>query len=1198
MATIDKLDIEISASATNAEQSIDRLVSKLDMLSQSLGRLNTGSIANFSNAMKTLSGAMAQFKDTNVTASTFNAIAEGVGKLTAIDATRLSQLGNSLTTFMTNLQQLNGVTINSQGLTEIITAISKLGGKTATTAAANLPVLSQHLKQFITDLNGVQNVTFDVGSLSTLILGVSKLGHKTATQAAANLPIISQYLKQFITDLNAIGSLNFDITNLSALVTAISKLGSAASGRAVNNIPALGQAIKGLFTTLATAPNVSQNIVSMTSALASLAGTGASGNRAMSNLGKGLQNYGSSADNAKKKTFNLTSAIGSFYAKCFLAIRAVKAFANAVKSTSDYIETFNYFSVAFNRVGEDWGHQFEKYGYENAESYAKSFANRMNAEFKKLSGITFDTDNMRLAGNEIKNLGLNIKEVTQYASELAGVFNSANLSGEVTYAASDALTKLAGDYSSLINIDYETAAQNFRSGITGQSRVLYKYGIDVTDARLKTEAYALGISKSTTEMTQAEKMQLRLIAILKQSKVAWGDLANTINQPANQMRVLKTQVSELSMLFGQLFVPILSKVIPIITGVVIALKRLMSTIAQFMGVKLGDADAYKMNFNNISAGAEDLSESLDDVTKSAKKAQKGIRGFDELNVINMSKDSSDSDSGSGAIDLTDEILAMTEEYQKAWEEAYNRMQSNAENVADKVTAAFERISTAAKNTATLFMNGFRASIDTTSIKTAQQRLAGVGAQLKTIFTNKQLQTSANMFFKEFVFDLGRITANVGNIGVSVASGFLGGIEQYLAGNSERITTYITNMFNIGTIISKSVANIADSLADIFKVFEGKNFSSLIDNFLTILLNPFMSVSEIIGKSISSCLQGLELIITENSENLKLALDNFFGVLNAWTKPIADSLTVLGDKWNEVFDVHIQPAIERISSSMSKLASTILNLYNNYVAPFLKETGEMFGELMEKYITPAIADILELGGQFTEFISLMWECIEPRIKIIVETLFPMLIKATEQLRNTFMFFFENIGVAIKTVTTILSGFAEFVLGVLTGDLERAGKGIEKIFKGVGNNIVGIFESVLNFIIRQLNTLRIDVPQWVPGIGGERFGFNLKTVKIPRLENGGILPKSADLFYANENGVPELVGTMGGKTAVASGTEITGIADAVYTTGQTEAGLLQTAIGLLEVIAEKEYGISSDALFKSVQKSARTYSQRTGKLAFGQ
>lgn len=1197
MAAIDRLDIEISASATNAEQSIDRLVSKLDMLSQSLGGLNTSSIANFSNAMKTLSGAMSQFKDTNVTASTFSAVAEGVNKLTAIDAARLSQLGNSLTTFMTNLQELNGVTINSQGLTEIIAAISRLGGKTATTAAANLPILSQHLKQFITDMNGVQNVTFDVSSLSTLILGISKLGHKTATQAAANLPIISKHLKQFITDLNGIGALNFDMTNLSALVTAISKLGGAASGRAVNNIPALGQAIKGLFTTLATAPNVSQNIVSMTSALASLAGTGASGNKAMSNLGKGMENYGSSADKAKKKTFNLTSAIGSFYAKCFLAIRAVKTFANAVKSTSDYIEAFNYFAVAFNRVGEDWGHQFEKYGYENAESYAKSFADRMNAEFKKLSGISFDTDNMRLAGNEIKNLGLNIKEVTQYASELAGVFNSADLSGEVTYAASDALTKLAGDYSSLINVDYETAAQNFRSGITGQSRVLYKYGIDVTDARLKAEAYALGISKSTTEMTQAEKMQLRLIAILKQSKIAWGDLANTINQPANQMRVLKTQISELSMLFGQLFVPILSKVIPVITGVVIALKRLMSTIAQFMGVKLGDADAYKMNFDNISAGAEDLSENLDDVTKSAEKAQKGIRGFDELNVINTSKDSADSDSG-GGVDLTDEILAMTEEYQKAWEEAYNRMQSNAENVADKVGAAFERVSTAAKNTATLFMNGFKASVDTTSLETAQQRLAGVGTQLKTIFTNEQVQTSANTFFKEFVYDLGRITADVVNIGVSVASGFVGGIEQYLTDNSERITTYITNMFNIGTIISESVANISDSLADIFKVFEGENFVNLVDNFLTILLNPFMSVSEIIGKSISSWLQGLELIITENSENLKLALDNFFGVLDAWIKPIADSLTALGDKWNEVFDVHIQPAIERISGSISKLTDTILNLYNNYVAPFLKETGEMFGELMEKYITPAIGDILEFGGQFTEFISLMWERIEPRVKIIAETLFPMIINAAERLRNTFMFLFEGIGVAIKTVTTILTGFAEFVLGVLTGDLERAGKGIEKIFKGIGNHIVGIFESALNFIIRQLNTLRIDVPQWVPGIGGERFGFNLKTVKIPRLENGGILPRSADLFYANENGVPELVGTMGGKTAVASGTEITGIADAVYTTGQTEAGLLQTAVGLLEVIAEKEYGISSDAIFKSVQKSARTYSQRTGKLAFGQ
>ena len=76
------------------------------------------------------------------------------------------------------------------------------------------------------------------------------------------------------------------------------------------------------------------------------------------------------------------------------------------------------------------------------------------------------------------------------------------------------------------NIDYADVMGNLQSGLIGQSRALYKYGIDITNATLQTYAYEMGLSKAVSEMTQAEKMQLRLIAILDQSKVAWGDLAN------------------------------------------------------------------------------------------------------------------------------------------------------------------------------------------------------------------------------------------------------------------------------------------------------------------------------------------------------------------------------------------------------------------------------------------------------------------------------------------------------------------------------------------------------------------------------------------------------------------------------------------------------------------------------------------------
>jgi hypothetical protein len=298
----------------------------------------------------------------------------------------------------------------------------------------------------------------------------------------------------------------------------------------------------------------------------------------------------------------LSSIIGTFYASSFLLIRAFKGLWKSIESSTDYIEAFNYQRVAFGKIASDWKKDFEKYGYENAESYADSFSTRLEESFSKLSGVKFDEEGLRLVSNEVKNLGLNIQEVTQYASQLASVTNSVGLTGEASLAASTAFTKLAGDISSLFNVDYSSVATNLQSGLIGQSRALYKYGIDITNATLQTYAYEMGLSKAVSEMTQAEKMQLRLIAILDQSKVAWGDLANTINTPSNMIRQFKNNIAELGMTIGQLFIPVLSKVLPFVNGLTIALTRLMTTIAGFFGISL--------DLQGMSSGFEGLDEEI------------------------------------------------------------------------------------------------------------------------------------------------------------------------------------------------------------------------------------------------------------------------------------------------------------------------------------------------------------------------------------------------------------------------------------------------------------------------------------------------------------------------------------------------------------------------------------------------------------
>lgn len=412
---------------------------------------------------------------------------------------------------------------------------------TAKKAIDSVDTLIEHLTRLSTSL-----ATANGSSLSSLASGVSQLGSAmqnmnagTAdfTRLAKNITKIgsvdSVALTNTATSLQAvtkavasISAIPQNATQVTEFAKSLGKLGGKSIENATVNIPKLGNALNGLMTTLSRAPNVSSNVIAMTNALANLASQGSKVGTSSNSLQKSLYGVSTSARTATKSSWSLASAIGKFYATYFMVIRGSKKLIEAIKSTTDYIEAFNYQAVAFGKIGSEWDKDYEKYGYDNATAYAESFQNRVNNTLGKLSGLKVNVQGGLLEESGAKNLGLNIQEITQYASQLASVTNSLGQTGEATTAITKSMTMLAGDISSLFNVDYSTVAQNLQSGLIGQSRALYKYGIDITNATLATYAYNLGISKSVSEMTQMEKQQLRVLAILDQSKVSWGDLAN------------------------------------------------------------------------------------------------------------------------------------------------------------------------------------------------------------------------------------------------------------------------------------------------------------------------------------------------------------------------------------------------------------------------------------------------------------------------------------------------------------------------------------------------------------------------------------------------------------------------------------------------------------------------------------------------
>jgi hypothetical protein len=1042
----------------------------------------------------------------------------------------LDKLANSLTNFQKSLS------IDTSKLTSISNSIQSIAN------AANSM-----------NTSGIKNI-------STLTNSINRMG-KIDT---SGLSRISSALKTFSADMA--GTKVDGVGDIASIASSISRLGGVASGRAITNIPLLAKNLKQLFTTLSTTPNVSENIIRMTNALAGLASTGAASGRAANSLGRNLNTYTVSTRRATKSTFNLAAAFGRFYATYFLVIRGIKSLWKSIEGTTDYIEAFNYYTVAFNKVGKEWGKDFEKFGYDNAEDYAQSFGSRVNELLGKMSGLKVDVDGGLISESGMKNLGLNLQEITQYASQLASITNSLGQTGEVTTAISKSMTMLAGDISSLFNVDFSTVATNLQSGLIGQSRALYKYGIDITNATLQTYAYKYGIEKAVSEMSQAEKQQLRLLAILDQSKVSWGDLANTINSPSNMIRQFTNNVKEAGMVLGQLFIPVLQKVLPVINGVVIAIKRLLVSVANLLGIKI-DFSSFGQGVSGYNEDLEDTADALDKVGTSAKNAKSGVREFDKLKVISTPK-SSGSGSGAGGtgIDLTKEIMDATAEYEKVWQEAFDKMQNTALGWADKIEKLLEPVKKLFKD----LFNGdfFEAGQDLSGIVTGifnwmSDAIASVdwyqiGQNIGQFLAGidwTAVFTSAGNFIETAIdaaIDLWKGSFDAAPIETTIitAIGLLKftGVGDIIWGKiSDKLSAKVLGS-SIGIVPTIAIAAVTWEIG--FNV--GKSLGKALfpedaeyyDNFTWFGENGFFdTLKNTDFTTLKTAWDDLYKDITDN--------DLYRFLTGTMLLPKHSTLDDFGDKIDWLIDKIKNTKVDMsdtfgLSSALINIAPLVGNWFNENVSPwFTKEKWQGMGQTIESSLSEKWTSFTTWWNQ-TGFSS-WWKKISEQFGLTKWN------KLLENIPTAFRTAFKTAAnVAIAPLNLVISGIETMINNAidLINGLMSAARLIPKIGDAVPNNIQHI------------------------SVG-----------RIPTFEKGGYVPSRYTMFMAGENGIPEIAGTVGGKTAVAGGVEITGIKDAINSTAQQEIALLKQNNQLLQGILEKEFGITTD----QIGIAARQYGQ---------
>lgn len=251
-------------------------------------------------------------------------------------------------------------------------------------------------------------------------------------------------------------------------------------------------------------------------------------------------------------------------------------------------------------------------------------------------------------------LGVDPTKAMTYMATIQSLGTSFGLTSDKAYILSKNLTQLAYDEGSYWNKNVAETFTAMSSAISGEIEPIRRLGIDLSQARLQQELLSLGFNKQVSSLSQADKAVLRYIAIMKQTANVQGNLAQTIQSPANQIKILKAQLDMLAKSVGSLLYPAMKSILPPLIAAVQLIREFVEWVAKLMGVKVVFTD-----FTKSADSVGGIGDAMDDTADSTKKAAKALKdytmGFDELNIIDPTQGSSGSGSGASAGNILGDV---------------------------------------------------------------------------------------------------------------------------------------------------------------------------------------------------------------------------------------------------------------------------------------------------------------------------------------------------------------------------------------------------------------------------------------------------------------------------------------------------------------------------------------------------------------
>lgn len=503
----------------------------------------------------------------------------------------------------------------------------------------------------ISNLRTKGNVTKVVNSLDKLASSIATL--KQASAGMSGLDKITSFLNGF-SNVNTTASAK----SINTVVNAIKKIPAAVSG--LNGVDFY---------------SMSGSITQLTNALAPLSILDASNLKVLGSafnaIGKvpdltdklkatDLDSFASSCQKISTALTPLASQldkVGNAFAKLPPQLSKVVTQANRVtaaneKQRKSYLSLSNQMNgfmrniaklVSLKAIAEYLGNAVAKFNdfYEATDLFHNAMGN--------LSGEA-DTLISKMQGL----LGVDPTKAMTYMATIQSLGTSFGLTSDKAYVLSKNLTQLAYDEGSYWNKNVAETFTAMSSAISGEIEPIRRLGVDLSQARLQQELLSLGFNKQVSSLSQADKAVLRYIAIMKQTANVQGNLAQTIQSPANQIKILKAQLDMLAKSVGSLLYPALKSILPPLIAAVQLIREFVEWVAKLMGVKVVFTD-----FTKSADSVGGIGDAMDNTTDSTKKAAKALKdytmGFDELNIIDPTQGSSGSSGGASAGNILGDV---------------------------------------------------------------------------------------------------------------------------------------------------------------------------------------------------------------------------------------------------------------------------------------------------------------------------------------------------------------------------------------------------------------------------------------------------------------------------------------------------------------------------------------------------------------